>query len=392
MLFENLLIALRDDENIKYICLGSLVGGIFYYIIRKILQRFRSSKLKIIKAISNLGLISLLKSNLSFNKKYYYPSGLTNYHNNCYINVFLQSISCLPEFVNFSFKERSIFIQKFIQTLSFINSSSSKSISQDEFIGELTEKFKFASEQQDCYELYHRLLDCYSPDLESINPLFIDLETKLYCARCKMVLIKKERQIDISIEAQDNTMKSVQNELTALQKIYLIADYVCSCCTIESLINQLDFFKDKQFVAYLESIKRRDENLDNLLQEIVAYADLHNFSFTGIRFKPVQTTLQKSTSIVNTGKNLVIQVGYVSATGKSNARILFSDYINVNDKKYELVSFIVHVGSSSFGHYFCYRKFYDRWIVANDSTVKFVDKSAIFESSRPYMLFYRQIY
>ncbi len=210
LLLEKILELLSDDELRYKLLYGLFSGGVLLYLIRKIRKLLKPKYLPIKQNINSLGFIGLLKqrytkqlfnmfnSNRLFLKnkhyrgdllKYSLPSGLINYGNNCYINVFLQCISCLPEFIYFSSKEKSETIQKFVEILNNINYSPLKILYPEEFISEICSKFEFANEQQDSYELFHRLLDIYTLD-ESISPIRILLKTSYYCPKCKMVRSK----------------------------------------------------------------------------------------------------------------------------------------------------------------------------------------------------------
>lgn len=144
-------------------------------------------------------------------------------------------------------------------------------------------------------------------------------------------------------------------------------------------------------------MKKRDENLDSLVQDIIDFTEENKMTdlVKRLRFKPIKTSLQKSTKISSTGKNLIVHVSsvdYMDGGIKSNSKVLFNEVLTVGDKKYELVSFIEHLGSSGFGHYFCYRKFYNNlWIVANDRNISYVEKEKVFQVANPYMLFYREL-
>ena len=399
-LWEKLFDIISDEDFQYYSLMGISASSILYFIMYLIRRRKKLIKKLEVVRLNNPGLISLMKTKyLSFNskiiKKYSYPSGLINYANNCYINVLLQSLSCLPEFILYSKRENNSIIQQLNRVLSEINNSSNKSLSQESFFNMLTTEFKFANEQQDSYELYHRLLDLFNSSLSNLNPLEINLEVKYYCGLCRNTITKPQIEINLSIDSTDNTIKSIQNELTMFEKVSLINDYMCSSCTIMSLIRQLDEnnYKSKILIEHLYSIKHKDDTLEGLVEDILSFCDINNCQelVKNLRFKPIKTTLQKTTKIKKTNENLIIHIAYIGFEGKSNSKIIFNESIIINEIKYELVAIIVHVGSSSFGHYFCYRKFYGLWVVANDSNIKLVNKETIFNSIMPYMLFYRKI-
>ena len=164
-----------------------------------------------------------------------------------------------------------------------------------------------------------------------------------------------------------------------------------------ALINQLNP-SHVDFIKYLNTLKTRDENLESLVKDILLYTEENNLTelATRLRFRPIRITLHKSTKVKETNSNLIVHVSSVSFEDfggvKSNSKIFFGDKLYINNKTYELTAFIEHLGSSGFGHYFCYRKFYNNlWINVNDSNVRLVDKSSVFQVAKPYMLFYRLI-
>ena len=59
--------------------------------------------------------------------------------------------------------------------------------------------------------------------------------------------------------------------------------------------------------------------------------------------------------------------------------------------KYELYSFLQHMGSSEYGHYISFKKFSkEMWVVINDSDFKKVNVMQI-KNMDPYILFYRRL-
>ncbi len=72
--------------------------------------------------------------------------------------------------------------------------------------------------------------------------------------------------------------------------------------------------------------------------------------------------------------------------------INFLDDISINNKKYELISFIVHIGRNlSSGHYINYSKINTKWYLFNDNEVKNVIMSNEYFDGRtsPYILLYK---
>ena len=196
-----------------------------------------------------------------------------------------------------------------------INRSSQKTLSKDVFYSELTSKFSFANEQQDSYELFHRIMDLFNHSIEEKNPFLIELETTFYCGLCKTSIKKIQKEINLSFDSTNSSIKSLQTELSQFGKISLIDDYVCSSCTLQSLIKQINpMSKNLTLLNYLNTLKQKDSSLEELVEEILSFCDNNNYNeeIKRVRFKPVKTTLQKSTEIKKTNENLLIHIAYVS--------------------------------------------------------------------------------
>lgn len=197
--FASIIEYISDSENISKAFLYTCSGLISLFIYKKIKEKIKSKKkLELIKtSYSQLGFIKLMKNDafldsFNFKKKkrslncYSLPSGIVNYGNNCYVNVFLQCISSLNEFIEYSSLEINSSIVSFTNLLRDINCSKIKILHPHDFISDICSQFEFANEQQDSYELFHRIMDLYKID-ENSNPLIIKLKTKFYCPNCKMV-------------------------------------------------------------------------------------------------------------------------------------------------------------------------------------------------------------
>jgi ubiquitin C-terminal hydrolase len=78
-------------------------------------------------------------------------------------------------------------------------------------------------------------------------------------------------------------------------------------------------------------------------------------------------------------------------------KIIFPNNIQIVDNsnktvhKYELTSFIEHFGTHNFGHYIAYRKYFDKWVMINDSSTHLIDNKKAFQVPNPYILFYRKV-
>lgn len=133
--------------------------------------------------------------------------------------------------------------------------------------------------------------------------------------------------------------------------------------------------------------------MENIIERILIYANSNDIKIlNSLKFKPVKTVLTKRSHIKNTPKNLIIHVNcvsYLDGGFKRQYPLNFGETLILRGRVFQLISMIEHLGVSSFGHYLCYRKFYDKWLKCNDSKVRFVSKEQVFNVANPYMLFYR---
>lgn len=401
------------------VALMSLIGSSIFYILIRLISKFKQYKMyksatlddiKLIK-IENKGFVDLIKfksnelvvKNINKNKKikYSYPSGLINNKNNCYINSLVQCLSSLLYFINYSKYEFSPIIKQLLKAMTLVNNSKESSLQLDLFMNIIKDKFRFADDQQDCYELYNRILEEYNINIDSLNPFMLTTESSYTCLICKTTIYKNETHYNLSVDCtiSNSTIKSIQSEISLFDKPIIIQDYICTNCSITSITNQLDAKKDYLLINYInKNIDVKNEDLDIILQNIIEFTENNKISKTinNIRFKPIKSTLEKKNKIIYTNNNLVIHVAYVNYEGKSYNRVLFSDTLDIpnyennihNFKKYKLKAFIVHIGSSGMGHYYTYRRFGNLWIRCNDNNINFVNNTEVYECNNPYMLFY----
>lgn len=406
-----------NDENFQFLSFIGIFSTLGIYLSYKLILFLRSSKLKKIEinlSKLNMGIVCLLKKNENRKKRnslFYFPSGLVNYANNCYINVFLQCISTLKSFANFSLIEiikkgnliNIDILSAFNETLIKINSSIDKILYPSDLITSICRKFEFANEQQDSYELYHRIIDLYSPKSDNENPLKLSIESKFKCQRCQHVRFFNKKEInkvefykDISISPK-NFNSSVQNEINNYSSYTIIDDYVCANCTLNSIINQLNSNtsnKTKELISLIKESISLNLTLEDSVTRIVSFLESNKMDsiLKQIKFAPIRTNLIKSTKILSTNQALIVHINSVDSNyNKIDRKIKFSNFLNINDKKYELKAYVCHSGAAAFGHYYCYRKFYEnRWLFISDANVKWIEDSSN-NFNLPYMLFYELI-
>lgn len=118
------------------------------------------------------------------------------------------------------------------------------------------------------------------------------------------------------------------------------------------------------------------------------YCLTENLQPVGIQKK--RTNLIKTTELKDVGACLVVHFNKFTYGANFTMRnnLLLENEITICGKKYEATAFIEHVGSSYFGHYICYRRFYDKWICCNDESVGFITANKGANLTNPYMLFY----
>ena len=117
-------------------------------------------------------------------------------------------------------------------------------------------------------------------------------------------------------------------------------------------------------------------------------------------FKKIKRNIKKKQIINKFSDILVLQIqkfifyDEFSGAAMSKLKVEFPLCLNVNEKgnkiKYELYSFLQHIGSSEYGHYFSFKKYSDnKWVLLNDSNIIKIDLEKIKEAD-PYMLFYKK--
>ena len=90
-----------------------------------------------------------------------------------------------------------------------INKSPDKVISNKYLVDLINHKFSFENEQQDSFELYHRIIEIYENLIESIckigfkneltNPFEIKFQTLLKCELCNNILKRIDTNFEVSV-------------------------------------------------------------------------------------------------------------------------------------------------------------------------------------------------
>lgn len=391
----NFILVNNNKTIIRYIMMIPIIPLLIYIIKLSLKTKHKESKIdfQLYFKQKSKGLISLIKSKIK-RKLFSFPSGIMNYSNNCYINVLLQCLSSLPEYQYMCQRNTDRFIQNISYIIEQINDSSAKILYLHPIIKLITNKFKFANEQQDSFELFNRLNECFDSTLLDYNPFKIEIETKYSCSSCKNSFVKSQIETNLSFEASNSFLISLEREIQNFSKVSLIYDYNCISCSIIFLINQIEKNdKNSKLLDFLRKCLNSDEDIEDIIERILCFSKENKYDdiIKRLKFKQVKSILNKSQRIKKTSNLLLVHFNIVGEYGKSESKVNFKEFLHIGESIFELVSFIVHYGSSSFGHYICYRKFYNSWIVINDSNISFVNKNNVFSSSCPYMMFYQKI-
>lgn len=202
---------------------------------------------------------------------------------------------------------------------------------------------------------------------------------------------------DISISPKTFN-SSIQYEIDNYSSFSIIEDYVCTNCTLNLIIKQLNSKESNKIEELVNLIKESitlNLSLEDSITRIVSFMESKNMNslLQKIKFSTIKTNLIKSTKILTTNKAIIIHINSVDSNySKIDRKIKFSNFLIVNNKKYQLKSYVCHSGVAAFGHYYCYRKYYnEKWLFISDSNVKWVEDSSNKNVTLPYMLFYELI-
>lgn len=94
---------------------------------------------------------------------------------------------------------------------------------------------------------------------------------------------------------------------------------------------------------------------------------------------------------------LIIQLKIFNNQRKINKFIEYPETFDIKEytvdnksKKYKLMGLVIHQGGLNGGHYYsiCFNLVDEQWKIYNDSNVRMIDKSSVFDKN-PYLLFYK---
>ena len=149
--------------------------------------------------------------------------------------------------------------------------------------------------------------------------------------------------------------------------------------------NEIEEFKEKNNFLYLHlSSDQNKENIQDLIDKVMNNENI----------KVDESEFKKEIKICNTSKYLLCYLTRFIGMSKNNKPVDISKTININNKKYEIVSIISHSGSTSGGHYVNYSKRKGEWYLFNDSSVNKMSEDTVLNnvsSGSAYIMLYKLI-
>jgi ubiquitin C-terminal hydrolase len=280
-------------------------------------------------------------------------------------------------------------------------------VSPRNFINNLNYKFSFEHEQQDSYELYHRLLELFELKDNNSNPFRMQIKSIYKCSNCGNSFERLEDTLDLSLTPSIE-FRSIEKLLFKFINIPVkISDYICVKCSLKHIFKQVEtclvkgeeVTENLKISSYLSNLLRRNVEVD--LEEAVNNLDKYclenncSHSWNKKNILKIKSNIQKISRINKYPEILtihLIKVFFENDTMTTNKmHVSFPEELTIENRRYQLTSFIEHWGHHSYGHYIAYRKFYNKWTKMNDHIVKMIEKNEALQVGDPYMLFYRKV-
>jgi ubiquitin C-terminal hydrolase len=281
-------------------------------------------------------------------------------------------------------------------------------VSPRSFINNLNYKFSFEHEQQDSYELYHRLLELFeTEDKNHNNPFSMKIKSIYKCDKCGNSFERIDDTLDLSL-APSLEFRSIEKLLFKFYNIPVkISDYICVKCSLNYIFDQAEtclvrgeeVTQNLSISSYLSILLRGniEEDLEEVISKLDQYCVENNCSNSLNKkdIKKIKTNILKKSRIVKYPDILTIHLIKVffenDAMTTNKIHVSFPEEMIIDSKKYHLTSFIEHWGLHSYGHYIAYRKLYNKWVKINDHKVNIIEKNEALKVGDPYMLFYRKV-
>ena len=202
---------------------------------------------------------------------------------------------------------------------------------------------------------------------EFLNILIDNLEEEFY---------KLKNIIPLETEIKKSEYSSILSDLLNIQYDIKLTN---------TKDNEIEEFKEKNNFLYLHlSSDQNKENIQDLINKVMNNENI----------KVDESEFKKEIKISNTSKYLLCYLTRFIGMSKNNKPVDISKIININNKKYEIVSIISHSGSTSGGHYVNYSKRKGEWYLFNDSSVHKMSEDTVINnvsSGSAYIMLYKLI-
>lgn len=308
--------------------------------------------------------------------------GLQNVGNTCWMNSLLQLIFNMDSFKNFKGETN-----KYYNLIKDLHDYGSK-LENNTFIGsEIMDAFKKniikgvdrleifgGSSQHDPNEFYSLLNSCFPGrhDTHFLNmePIYIN---EIITFNNMMLSEIKATYFGVEIEIPK---ESIVENITAYLK--------------EEVIPEYGFYKNDGYALINNNTINRGEKtiINNSDIQTITLPDKDNEKYV------IKNKIIKKLELGNAPKNILINLKRFSNTlEKIDKKIEINLEIEINNKNYNLTSFICHSGTLSGGHYTNYsKKNNNKWYEYDDSTCKSVNINDIITKKRKnvYTLLYER--
>ena len=208
-------------------------------------------------------------------------------------------------------------------------------------------------EQNDSHEFLNMLLDNLEEEFYKLKNI-IPLESKVKKTEYSSIL-SDLLNIEYNIKFKNTNDNSIEDITEKNNFLYLYLSSDENKENIQSLINK---FLNNELID--------DENIE----------------------------IEKKIKINKTSKYLLCYLTRFIGMRKNNKSVDISKIIDINNKKYEIISIISHSGSTNGGHYVNYSKRKDEWYLFNDSSVHKMSEDAVLNnvsSGSAYIMLYKLV-
>lgn len=149
--------------------------------------------------------------------------------------------------------------------------------------------------------------------------------------------------------------------------------------------NSIEYITEKNNFLYLHlSSDENKENIQSLINKFLNNELIDNEN----------NEIEKEIKINKSSKYLLCYLTRFIGMRKNNKPVDISKIIDIDNKKYEIISIISHSGSTSGGHYINYSKRKGEWYLFNDSSVHKMSEDTVLNnvsSGSAYIMLYRLV-